>query len=61
MCKLLTDVALDVALKPIPMRETQDPMYINPSSLMCETQEPAERELKPASTNESHHMSIFMK
>ena len=50
-----------VALKPIPMLETRMPMYIDPSSLMCETQEPAERELKPASTNESHHMRIVIK
>jgi hypothetical protein len=49
-----------VALKPIPMLEAQMPMYIDPSPLMCETQEPAERELKPASTNESHHMRIFI-
>ena len=55
------DVALDVAVKPIPMRDTQAPMYLNPRRLMCETQEPAERKLKPASTNESHHMSLFMK
>ena len=49
MCKLLTDVALDVALK---MRETQDPMYIEPSHVYVRhKKKPAERGLKPASTN----------
>ena len=36
------------------MLETAMPMYID--TLMCETQEPAERVLKPACTNEFQHM-----